>query len=178
MVTFMTTPRALRYFPDPILIAPCKEINFDTWFDTMWDPSIVSDLTALCVKHHGYAIAAPQVGETLRYFVLRPNPDFPKSAPTLVMNPTITNLKGDIRFRESCLSIPGFFASLNRPDSFTLNYVGADGKPASYQCRGLLARVVQHELDHLDGMLFTDRLVGKSRDDAIALLKRMAGEAA
>jgi peptide deformylase len=90
--------------------------------------------------------------------------DDSKGGAQALINPVIESRSGTIREEEGCLSLPGIFADVERSRSITVSALDADGKPLSFEASGLKARVVQHEMDHLDGVLFIDRLPPVTRD--------------
>ncbi len=170
MVTFMTDttePMRLHLYPSQVLNQPGALV--------VTPPSrmVLNQMVNACRYLHGYALAAQQVGIAQNYFVIARNKDLPSSTPEVVINPEMSAMDGEDLMTESCLSIPGFRATFRRHARFTLHYHDADMVRKTYQCRGLLSRVVQHEMDHLSGMLFTQRLVGGQREDAEAHLSRM-----
>ena len=109
----------------------------------------------------GVGLAAPQVGLPHRLFVIQIEGDKPR----VFINPEIveTSLELD-SFEEGCLSIPGVYADLDRPAAVRVQALNERGRRFTLEAEGFLARVVQHELDHLNGVLFTDRLPERSRD--------------
>jgi peptide deformylase len=104
-------------------------------------------------------LAAPQVGELSRLIVVKP-PRGPVSAGGMVLvNPELRDFSADsVVFEEGCLSFPGLYIRLVRPRTVTVDYLDLDGRPRSLAADGLLARIIQHEVDHLDGVLFVDHL--------------------
>jgi peptide deformylase len=108
----------------------------------------------------GIGLAAPQVGLPYRILVM----DNGEGAVQALINPVIESRSGTIREEEGCLSLPGVFGMVERSKTITVRAMDADGKPVSFEATGLKARIVQHELDHLDGVLFIDRLPPVTRD--------------
>ncbi len=119
----------------------------------------------------GIGLAAPQVGEPLRMVVLgvplesmSPDPspgelELLPRMPLVLVNPEIVSAADELEVRdEGCLSVPDIFAPVVRPRSVVLRSETLDGEVIALECGGLLGRCIQHELDHLDGKLFTDRL--------------------
>ena len=108
-------------------------------------------------KAKGIGLAAPQIGLSLRIVTIDlTHADGPSL--TLV-NPVITaESEDDVVFEEGCLSIPGIFRDVVRPEAVTVRASGPDGKIFELEADGMLARVLQHEIDHLDGVLFIDRI--------------------
>ena len=122
-------------------------------------------------KYDGIGIAAPQVGESLRLVVFDvPFPEDPceltpgeaallPRMPLAVVNPEIVGASDALAERdEGCLSVPGIFAPVVRPERVRFRAQLLDGTTVEYECGGLLGRCIQHELDHLEGVLFTDRV--------------------
>ncbi len=109
----------------------------------------------------GVGLAAPQVGVSQRLFVIQVDGDKPR----VFINPEIVETSVELAgFEEGCLSIPGVYADLDRPAEVRVQAWNERGRRFVLGAEGFLARVVQHELDHLNGVLFTDRLPERSRD--------------
>ena len=122
----------------------------------------VADLAARLVRTMqaagGVGLAAPQIGDRRRVLVCR-HLDRRRAEPLIMVNPSVEARDGpDVAYEEGCLSFPGLFLTLRRPRGLRVRFRDLDGRPQVLQDKGLLARVVQHEIDHLDGVLFTDRL--------------------
>jgi len=113
----------------------------------------------------GIGLAAPQVGRSLRLLVLDIScmREYANVKPMVVINPEIVAVKGYRSMEEGCLSLPGLQGDVVRPSSISLKYRDAHFEGQSAEFSGLLARVLQHEIDHLDGRLFVDRLQKKER---------------
>ena len=122
---------------------------------------IIDDLVDTMYDEGGIGLAAPQVGIPLRLIVV--GDDKGRQARPLV-NPAIPDRGGEIVAEEGCLSIPGVYADVARAEWVQLDARDLDGQPLSFRARGFQARVLQHELDHLDGVLFIDRLDPVARD--------------
>ncbi len=107
----------------------------------------------------GVGLAAPQVGSDLRVLVLRdPEAEAGRDKHTMI-NPEIQEFFGPrVSYEEGCLSFPGLFTDVERPAGVVVRYLDETGHPHRLRAQSLLARIVQHELDHLDGILFVDRL--------------------
>jgi peptide deformylase len=147
----------VRRYGDPVLRAKAKPVTEIT-------PevrAIVEDMIETMYEEVGIGLAASQVGILLRLMVVGDEHGGP--ARTLV-NPSITASGGQVTAEEGCLSIPGVFAPVTRAAWVTLEAQDLDGQPVSLHARGLQARVFQHEMDHLDGILFIDRLPPLTRD--------------
>jgi peptide deformylase len=122
---------------------------------------IIDDMVDTMYDEVGLGLAAPQIGVSLRLMVV--SDEDGREARALV-NPAITEQGGEIVAEEGCLSIPGIFAPVKRAEWVRLEAHDPDGKPVAITARGLRARVFQHEMDHLDGVLFIDRLDPVTRD--------------
>jgi peptide deformylase len=112
-------------------------------------------------------IAAPQVGHLVRVAVVDTsrNPKYPEGNGLLVLvNPTITRTDGDQVFREGCLSLPEYTANIHRAAGVSVTFLGLDGMQHSIDAEGFEAVVLQHEIDHLDGLLFLDRVADAKND--------------
>ena len=110
---------------------------------------------------NGIGLAAPQVGSLIRAFVCRVSGDMPR----VFINPEILETSNDLAtYEEGCLSIPGVYADVTRSAHITVQAWNEKGKPFTMDADGLLATVIQHEYDHLNGVLFIDRLNDKKRN--------------
>ncbi len=121
----------------------------------------------------GIGLAAPQVGVGLRLAVVDLMPD-ETPAPIVLVNPEITRVSEDWALREEgCLSLPGQYADVSRPARVHVRYHDLEGKVQELEAEGLLAACLQHEIDHLDGVLFVDHLSALKRN---MILRRLAKE--
>ena len=133
---------------DPVLkkiCAPVEKIDkrLRKFLDEMAETMYASE---------GVGIAAPQVGESIRVCVV----DVDKKNRYDLINPVITHREGSIIDNEGCLSCPDLFGDVERAEKIRVEYTSRFGKKKSLEAEGLLARCIQHELDHLDGKLFID----------------------
>ena len=147
---------AVRLYGDPVLrqvATPVREITAEI-------KRIIADMTETMWHQVGIGLAAPQVGLPHRILVM----DDGSGGAQALINPVIESRSGTIREEEGCLSLPGVFGVVERTKTITVRAMDADGKPVSLEATGLKARIVQHELDHLDGVLFIDRLPPVTRD--------------
>ena len=139
---------------------------------------LIADMFETMDAHHGVGLAAQQVGVAKQLTVIdvrvateRPStleldgkPADPASImPLVLINPEITRPGEPVAGGEGCLSFPEIFAEISRPESVDVKALNAKGKPISFRCGGLLARAVQHESDHLHGILFIDRMDKKTK---------------
>ena len=123
--------------------------------------AIIADMTDTMYDEVGIGLAAPQVGISLRLIVVA---DEEGRGVQALLNPTIVDRGGEVTGEEGCLSIPGVFAPVSRAAWVKVEARSVDGKPLAISARGLRARVLQHEIDHLDGVLFIDRVEPMLRD--------------
>jgi peptide deformylase len=122
---------------------------------------IVADMVETMYDEVGIGLAAPQVGVPLRLIVVS---DDQTRQVRALLDPVIVEQGGQVTAEEGCLSIPGVFAPVTRAAWVRLEARDLEGQPTTIEGRGLLARVLQHELDHLDGILFIDHLDAVTRD--------------
>lgn len=115
----------------------------------------LDEMVVLMKKKSGVGLAAPQIGIPERFFVVQ----VPGEQPIAFVNPEIieTSLE-TVDFTEGCLSVPGVWGDVSRPASVRIQAVNTDGKMFRLDADGYLARIIQHEFDHLNGVLFVDRL--------------------
>ena len=129
--------------------------------------TLVADMVATMYAAEGVGLAANQVGIDLRLFVFDCHEDDGERLKGVVCNPVLEVPEGKDRVldeaEEGCLSLPGAFAPLARPDVATVTGVDEHGEPVTYSGVGFIARCLQHECDHLDGVVFGDRLPARAR---------------
>jgi len=117
----------------------------------------------------GLGLAANQVGVALRAFAIDLSQFDVLAEPKVLINPEIMQInKNNVSAEEGCLSFPGLYQTIERPDKVTVKSLDFDGKEYLFEASGLVARVIQHEIDHLDGVLFIDKLTPAQR----SLIKR------
>lgn len=120
---------------------------------------IVREMFDLMYEHEGVGLAANQVDLPYRLFVVNlTNDPAAKDEEHVFINPEITHKKGMTEDKEGCLSFPGIFAPVRRPEKIVLTAYSLEGKEITYEMSGFFARAAQHESDHLDGIVFVDRL--------------------
>ena len=125
---------------------------------------VVDDMIETMYAAPGIGLAATQIGVPLRVFVVDLSVGRTPSDLVIMVNPEIVDRDGMQLEEEGCLSVPGFNATVVRPAKLTLRGLNRDEQPQTIEASGLLARAFQHELDHLDGTVFVDRLRGIKRD--------------
>jgi peptide deformylase len=155
----------IRTLGDPVLREPAKPvIEFDRRLRTLHD-----DMLETMYAAPGVGLAGPQVGISLRIFVF----DDGETGPLFMANPVLEAGAGELREEEGCLSIPGPYHETPRFETIVCRGQDLDGLPIEMRGQGLLARIFQHETDHLDGMLFIDRLDDDGRRSVLAELRRI-----
>jgi peptide deformylase len=155
----------VRRYGDPVLrrrAEPVGEVTPEL-------RQVAEDMIETMYDEAGIGLAAPQVGVPLRLLVVG---DERGREPRALINPSIAESGGEVTAEEGCLSIPGVFADVTRSEWVRIEAQDLDGAPVSIRARGLLARVFQHELDHLDGILFIDRLDPVAREKIKRRIKK------
>lgn len=154
--------------PDPLLRRKARPVG-------PADADIVRDLVprmlATMYRAPGIGLAAPQVGVGLRLAVIDLQPE-ERREPVVLVNPEIVSASEETETREEgCLSLPDQYADVTRPRAVTVRFEGPDGVRREIAAEGLMARCLQHEIDHLDGVLFIDRISSLRRS---MILRRLA----
>jgi len=156
--------RTIRLYPDPVLREPAAPV-------TVVDDSVrtlARDLAETMYDAPGVGLAAPQVGVQRRVVVYRVSEE--TELRTLI-NPEIVSSSGEVTEDEGCLSIPGLAYPVTRAQHVSVKALDLDGKPVAYEAEDLEARVIQHEIDHLDGVLFIDHIDTELRREARRILR-------
>ena len=161
----------------PILIAPHALLKTRARPVTPADEAAVRDLVSrmfnTMYRAPGIGLAAPQVGQLLRVITIDLMPN-DKPAPLALINPEIVALSDDKATREEgCLSLPGQYAEVTRPARVKVRYLDRTGAKREVEADGLLSACLQHEIDHLDGVLFVDHLSALKRN---MIMRRLAKE--
>ena len=136
--------------------------------------TLLDDMVETMYAAPGIGLAAPQVGESLRIFVIDLSVGRDAAALITMINPTFVERDGMQLEEEGCLSVPGFNATVPRPARAVVRGLDRDGREQQLEGTGLLARAFQHEMDHLDGQLFLDRLRGIKRDVIVRKIRKLA----
>lgn len=156
----------IREYPDPVLkkkTEPIKEISEA-------DMQLIKDMIETMQAAEGVGLAANQVGVSKRLFVFNAYPEQWKA--DVVINPVIVKRRGRQKMEEGCLSLPGIRENVSRYNYLLVEGLDISGKPIRFEASGLLARIVQHELDHLNGLLLIDKINPLRRVIARRQLKR------
>lgn len=165
------TIKPLIILPDPVLRLVSKPV------ETV-DGSVrklAKDMLETMYDAPGIGLAAIQVGEPLRMLVIDLSKDDQPKEPQVFINPEIL-VSGDERsvYEEGCLSIPDYYAEVERPASVRVSYVDEHGTRKEVVAEGLLATCLQHEMDHLNGVLFIDHISKLKRDMVVRKFKKLA----
>ena len=159
----------IRLYPDPVLrvqCAPVEEFGPDL-------TRLVADMIETMHEAPGVGLAAPQVGVELRVAVVDATAGMDPDAVRVLLNPRVVDFAGVDTDTEGCLSIPDFTEKVTRPATVRIAATDLEGFPFEMDAEELEARAIQHELDHLDGVLFVDRLRGLRRQRARSFLRKL-----
>ena len=158
----------LRHGADALHRPARPVVDFDDDLQTLIDDMIQTMHAA-----PGIGLAAPQVGVGLRVFVADPSSGRSIDDLVTVVNPRIVEQEGAQREEEGCLSLPGFTARVTRPARVVVQGYDREGTEITIEGEALFARVLQHELDHLDGTLFVDRMQGLRREQMVRRVRKL-----
>jgi peptide deformylase len=121
--------------------------------------NFLKDMSETMLAARGLGLAANQVGETLRAFTIDMSHFDVLEEPRIILNPEVMDVNGEIvTGEEGCLSFPGLYQIIERPSKITVKSINLDGREYFFEAEGLVARVMLHEIDHLNGILFIDKL--------------------
>ena len=161
----------------PIIIAP------DARLKVICDPvtdvdagilTLMDDLLDTMYSAPGLGLAAPQVGVEKRLLVVDVSRDPDARDPKCLINPELLSASEELyTYEEGCLSLPEHYAEVERPAKIKVRFLGRDGEPEELEAENVLATVIQHEMDHLDGILFVDHLSRLKRGLILRKLKKM-----
>ena len=155
----------IRQYPDPALRMKAHEIEaFDDDLERL-----VERMEHLLHDANGLGLAATQIGILRRIFVFQPDPE---AKPVALVNPRLVDTSDErVADDEGCLSLQGVVIPVERHERLKVEAVDPEGKEVTLELEGLPARVVQHELDHLDGILIIDRTTAEARREALGILR-------
>ena len=161
--------------PDPILrkkSQPLEKVDNEI-------RKLMDDMLKTMYSAPGIGLSAVQIGILKRLIVIDISKDNKKKEPLFLINPKITfKSQNTSRYEEGCLSLPGHFAEIERPAECQLDYIDYNGKQKKLKASGLLSTCIQHEVDHLDGVLFIDYLSKLKKDMIIKKLIKQKKELA
>jgi peptide deformylase len=147
-------------WPDPVLLAGTKPVEkVDDHVR-----QVVAEMRRVMFELRGVGLAAPQVGVPLRMMLVCPSGE--PGEEQVLINPQVLSVDGTQVGEEGCLSFPGIYGDVSRAQRVRLRYRDLDGQTREMDLDGFIARIVQHEADHLDGKVFIDRMDAKSRREA------------
>lgn len=126
--------------------------------------TLVKDMFESMYAADGVGLAAPQIGALKRVIVLDTTPRQPESRPIAMINPQILSLEGQCLYKEGCLSVPGEAEDVDRAAIVTAKYLDEQGQEHTIKADGLLAIAIQHECDHLEGVMFVDHISTLKRE--------------
>jgi peptide deformylase len=155
----------IRTLGDPVLKTPAKPV---TSFDDALR-KLAQDMIESMYAAEGVGLAGPQVGLSIRAFVF----DDGETGPRFMANPELSDAEGEVTIDEGCLSIPGPYYPTLRFEKIRCRGRDLAGEPHEVVADGLLARILQHETDHLDGTLYIDRLDDEGRRAVLAELRQI-----
>lgn len=160
----------IRTFGDPVLKTPAAAVTdingkIVRLVDDMFDTLYTSD--------SGIGLAAPQIGVQKQIFVWEIDEE-----PMVIINPEIVESRGEWLYDEGCLSIPGLYVEILRPNEVLMKGITLDGNEIEIEASELIGRLFQHELDHLNGVLMFDRMSPEQRKAAMADYRRISDEQA
>jgi peptide deformylase len=155
----------IRQYPDPVLRMKANDVvEFDGDLTRL-----IERLEHLLHDANGLGLAATQIGVLRRVFIIQPDPD---EEPQALVNPRLAEGSEErLADDEGCLSLQGVVIPVERHERVTIEATDAEGKDVRLELEGLPARVVQHELDHLDGILIIDRTTPEARREALGILR-------
>ncbi|MDO3377357.1 peptide deformylase [Geoalkalibacter halelectricus] len=157
--------KEIRLYPDPILKQVCEPV---TCMDARIDALVQDLLDTMIAAGHSVGVAAPQIGVSLRVVVV----DVSNSklgrddnhGQLVMINPEIVEREGERVMREGCMSVPDYTGNVTRAESIVVQYLDRSGSERVIRANGFEAVAIQHEMDHLDGMLFLDRVSNLKTD--------------
>jgi peptide deformylase len=148
-------PLELHHLGDRVLRQPAKRVaKVDDEIR-----QIVRQMLQTMYSEDGIGLAAPQVAINKQIVVIDIDPENPEHQPLVLINPTVKSFGSEIvASQEGCLSIPGVYLDVQRPEAIEVSFKDEQGRPRTIKATGLLSRAIQHEIDHLNGVLFVDRV--------------------
>lgn len=161
--------RPIVKYGERVLHEPAREVETIT-ADVQ---TLIEDMIATMYAAPGIGLAAPQVGAPLRIFVVDLSVGRDAAGLITMINPVFVVREGMQLEDEGCLSIPGFNATVARPERVVIRGLNREGEAQQLEGTGLLARAFQHEMDHLDGRVFLDRLRGIKRDLIVRKIRKL-----
>ncbi|XXF79500.1 peptide deformylase [Myxococcaceae bacterium GXIMD 01537] len=166
--------REILIWPDPVLKQKARPVaKVD---DAV--RALVKDMFETMYAADGVGLAAPQVGVLQRVIVLDTQPRDSEPRPLAMINPEIIGMEGETTYTEGCLSIPGESEDVDRAARVTVKYLDVEGQEQTLECDALMAIAVQHETDHLNGVVYVDHVSTLKRELIRKRMKRLKTERA
>jgi len=163
----------LRYYGDSVLEIPCEPVK-------EVDSEVVSLIDSMVETMHyedGVGLAAPQIGVTKRIIVIDISRGQLKKELVVLVNPEILDKSSEtIVLKEGCLSFPDIDANVERPKSIKIRALDRNGQEFQLEANNMLARIIEHEIDHLDGILFTERMTRLEKELITGRLRKLRKE--
>lgn len=161
--------RRITKHGETVLKTACPPLDYEAFKSEL--PALLKDMWATMQSARGVGLAAPQVGLSLRLAVIDVKPEG-KSSRIVLINPEIVSLEGELNDEEGCLSVPGVYSKLKRGARAKVRALDENGVMREISGEGLLARALQHEIDHLDGKLYIDRIPFEERLPVLDVIKK------
>lgn len=160
----------------PIIVAPDPRLKIKAKpVETVDDDvrKLMDDMLESMYAAHGIGLAAPQVGDSRRVIVVDVSRENEDPKPMALANPQIVEISDDDRIHEEgCLSLPEHYAEVERPDWVKVRYLDRDNEIREFKAEGIMATCIQHEIDHLDGVLFVDHVSSLKRNMILRKLQK------
>lgn len=147
-------PRTIVTYPDPVLAktaAPVTEVTDEV-------RALAAEMAEIMYENKGIGLAAPQVGESVRLITVDLSGPDKREDLRVFVNPVLSNLEGEVESEEGCLSVRGYRTTVARAETLHLSAQDLDGNPVELDADDLMAICLQHEVDHLNGVLFIDKI--------------------
>ncbi len=147
-------PRTIVTYPDPVLAktaAPVTEVTDEV-------RALAAEMAEIMYENKGIGLAAPQVGESVRLITVDLSGPDKREDLRVCVNPVLSNLEGEVESEEGCLSVRGYRTTVARAETLHLSAQDLDGNPVELDADDLMAICLQHEVDHLNGVLFIDKI--------------------
>ena len=158
-------PLEIRKYPDPVLRRSSAAVEVEELSDSL--RNLIDNMLQTMYIFKGVGLAAPQVGMLTQVATVDIG-----QGPIALINPQIVEMQGEETAAEGCLSIPGAELEIKRSKRIAITAIDINGKEIAFETEGLLARVIQHEIDHFKGVLILDRIPSLEREMIISKLKK------
>ncbi|HCL56193.1 MAG TPA: peptide deformylase [Spirochaetia bacterium] len=162
--------RKICYYGNPILRKKAAKVEkFDNELK-----ELIDDMIETMYEADGVGLAAPQIGESLQIAIVDPDPSQNGLTRIVLMNPEIETIGIESEVKEEgCLSVPGIYSEVKRNLRLKVKAQDIDGSPLEFEADGFFARIIQHETDHLNGVLFVDKVIPREKSKVEKKLKEL-----